>query len=162
MTSQNSGRDPFLISPARLEDAEVIADYNIRLAQESEQKSLDPETVLRGVRALFEQSHRGRYLVARSQEMIIGQLMVTLEWSDWRNGEIWWIQSVYVHPDYRGRGVFKSLYQSLLQEAEAHPDVVGIRLYVEHNNHTAQDVYRKLGMKSGNYEVMEFMKESNP
>ncbi|MDC0308619.1 GNAT family N-acetyltransferase, partial [Planctomycetaceae bacterium] len=84
--------------------------------------------------------------------------LITLEWSDWRNGEIWWIQSVYVHPEQRNRGVFKSLYQTVFEEAKTREDVVGIRLYVEGHNLSAQNVYQNLGMSQSGYQVMEFMK----
>jgi ribosomal protein S18 acetylase RimI-like enzyme len=150
--------DRYLIEPAQLEDVETLAEFNCQMAQETEGKLLDPETVVRGVKGLFADSSRGRYLVARQQKAVIGQLLITLEWSDWRNGEIWWIQSVYVHPDHRNRGVFKSLYQAVRTEAESRDDVVGIRLYVEHGNQSAQAVYQTLGMSHGGYEVMEFMK----
>jgi len=139
-------------------DAEILAEYNILMAQETESKSLDPETVLAGVRGVFADPRRGRYLVARRGDQVVGQLMVTLEWSDWRNGEIWWIQSVYVAPEHRGRGVFRALYQGLQQEAETKEDVVGLRLYVEYENEVAKRVYESLGMTSGGYLVMESMK----
>ena len=147
------------IVPASREDAPILAEFNCAMAMETEEKPLDPETVRKGVEAIFEKEERGRYLVARREGRVIGQLLLTLEWSDWRNGEIWWIQSVYVQPDHRGLGVYKALYQAVREEAESRDDVVGIRLYVEHNNDRAQTVYRKLGMQAGGYEVMEFMKK---
>lgn len=146
------------IEAAQRCDAQTLADFNCAMAMETEEKVLDPETVLKGVDAIFQKPGRGRYLVAKTDEKVIGQLLLTVEWSDWRNGEIWWIQSVYVHPEYRGQGVYKSLYRAVREEAESRDDVVGIRLYVEHNNDHAQTVYRKLGMQPGGYEVMEFMK----
>jgi len=148
----------FVIEAAQPADAEILAQFNILMAQETETKALDPETVLAGVRGVFADSRRGRYLVARKGTEIVGQLLVTLEWSDWRNGEIWWIQSVYVAPQHRGQGVFRALYQALKGEADAKQDVVGLRLYVEYENEIAKQVYESLGMTSGGYLVMEFIK----
>ncbi|MBD3672851.1 MAG: GNAT family N-acetyltransferase [Planctomycetaceae bacterium] len=159
MKNENPAPSPaFLIDEARPEDAEILARFNCAMATETEERKLNPETVLKGVRAIFAKRERGRYLVARSGSEVVGQLLLTLEWSDWRNGEIWWIQSVYVHPDHRNQGIYKSLYRAVREEAESRDDVVGIRLYVEHNNDRAQAVYKKLGMKAGGYEVMEAMK----
>jgi len=146
------------VQPASIDDAETLAEFNCRMAEETEQKTLDAVTVLQGVRAIFEAPERGRYLVARHESRLVGQLLITLEWSDWRNGEIWWIQSVYVHPEFRNQGVFKALYAEVRRQAAQRDDVAGIRLYVEHNNHRAQSVYRQLGMQAGGYEVMEQMK----
>jgi GNAT superfamily N-acetyltransferase len=150
--------ESFDIQPARLADAEILARFNCQLADETEGKVLNPETVLRGVCGLFDDRSRGRYLVAREKDSVIGQLLITIEWSDWRNGEIWWIQSVYVAPEQRNRGVFKALYQAVFEEAKTRDDVVGIRLYVEDHNLNAQKVYQNLGMSHAGYQVMEFMK----
>ena len=146
------------IREATPDDAQVIAEFNCLLAQETESKHLEMATVLAGVRGLFANTSRGRYFVAEIEGMVIGQLMHTQEWSDWRNGDIWWLQSVYVHPDHRGRGVFRQLYQHLTQLAEQTPGIVGLRLYVENENHRAQEVYRSLGMTEGGYRVMEWIK----
>ena len=144
----------FVIRSATVHDAETIADYNVRLAEETEETSLNPETVLRGVRALLSDETRGSYYVACADK-VIGQMMHTREWSDWRNGDIWWIQSVYVHPDFRRQGVFRSLYRHLQALAEADPGVVGLRLYVERENHGAQATYANLGMTQAPYIVMQ-------
>jgi ribosomal protein S18 acetylase RimI-like enzyme len=152
----------FEVRAAVDEDAEVIADFNQRLAQESENKTLDPPTLLAGVKALLSDSRKGRYLVACHDDQIVGQLMHTYEWSDWRNGDIWWLQSVYVIPEFRRRGVFRLLYETLNTDAESRPDVVGIRLYVELNNTHAQETYRNLKMRDAGYQVMERFMPRNP
>ena len=145
----------FTIREAQPEDAAVIADYNAAMAQETEGKSLDPACVGPGVNALFEDASHGRYWVAEDGGKVVGQLMVTYEWSDWRNGRIWWIQSVYVHPDWRRKGIFSALYRNVESLASAAPGVIGLRLYVENNNTHAQQTYTALGMEKPGYIVME-------
>lgn len=144
-----------VIRPATVADADVIADFNSRLALETEGKRLVPETITAGVGKILSDSGHGRYFVACINSRIIGQMMHTREWSDWRNGEIWWLQSVYVHPDFRRQGVFRSLYRHLEQLAERTEDVVGLRLYVENHNDRAVETYRSLGMDDSGYTVME-------
>lgn len=146
---------PFEIRSARIEDWAVIAEFNCRLASETEGKSLSPETIEAGVRTLLADPRHGRYFVALDANAVIGQIMHTREWSDWRNGEIWWLQSVYVLPEYRHRGVFRALYQHLEQLAQSSPDVVGLRLYVETHNTRAQQAYERLGFRDASYTVME-------
>ncbi len=137
-------------------DAEAIARGNARMAEETEGIALEWERVLAGVRAVFERPARGWYLVAEdARGHVVGQLMVTFEWSDWRNGVFWWIQSVYVSPEARGLGVYKSLYGELLRRAEADGGVCGIRLYVEKHNERAQGVYARAGMKRTGYDMYE-------
>ena len=143
------------IRPARIEDAAIIAGYNRALARETEGRDLDPERIGPGVVAVLADATKGRYLVAERDGVVIGQLMVTFEWSDWRNGMFWWIQSVYVAPDERGRGVFGALYRAVESEARANPGICGIRLYMEHHNERARVAYVKLGMKPAGYEVFE-------
>ncbi|HUG92661.1 MAG TPA: GNAT family N-acetyltransferase, partial [Planctomycetaceae bacterium] len=126
--------DSMHVRLATAADRDTIAEFNCRLAEESEETSLDPETVREGVAALLADPAKGRYFVACAGGRIVGQLMHTWEWSDWRNGQIWWLQSVYVHPDYRRRGVFRRLFEHVLREAESDPGVVGLRLYVENGN----------------------------
>ncbi|MBI1312954.1 GNAT family N-acetyltransferase [bacterium] len=147
--------DGFFVRPAEIHDAPTIADFNCRLAAESENKTLDPATVERGVNALLRVPSRGRYFVAEATGQLAGQLMHTFEWSDWRNGDIWWIQSVYVHPDFRRRGVFRALSNHLEELARQTPGVVGIRLYVERGNQQAQQTYSSLGFSQPGYVVME-------
>ncbi|MBT8105756.1 MAG: GNAT family N-acetyltransferase [Woeseiaceae bacterium] len=136
-------------------DAPIIAAFNAAIATETENKTLDPGVVQPGVIALLEDTAKGRYWVAESAGEVVGQLMVTYEWSDWRNGTIWWIQSVYVHPDWRRRGIFSELYRHVESNASADPAVVGLRLYVEKHNTRAQQTYQALGMVTPGYVVME-------
>ncbi len=109
----------------------------------------------RGVRAAIAEPDRLRYWIAERDSTIAGQAAVTREWSDWRNGWIWWLQSVYVDEPHRSAGVFRALYHQIRSEALSLPDVIGLRLYVEHANHRAQSVYARLGMSPGGYEVFE-------
>src|SRR5476651_277303 len=145
----------WIIRPARLSDAETICEFNRLLAQETEGKELDPATLKAGVEAMLLDPRKGLYFVAEREGWVVGQLGITLEWSDWRNGNFWWIQSVYVAPDARRHGVFRTLYQHVLAAAAREPNVIGVRLYVEHDNQIAQATYQKLGMTVTSYQLME-------
>lgn len=136
-------------------DAAAIAAFNSQMAEETENRTLDPALIGPGVAALLADPAKGRYWVAQSNDAVIGQIMVTWEWSDWRNGTFWWIQSVYVHPDWRRRGVFSALYRHVESLAAAAPDSCGLRLYVDHNNVRAQATYAALGMAKTGYLVMQ-------
>jgi len=138
-------------------DWKMIVEYNRRLAEESEGKQLDLAILEAGVRSMLADETKGRYFVACQGERIVGQMMHTWEWSDWRNGHIWWLQSVYVHPEFRRRGVFRRLFEAVAAAAAADPQVVGIRLYVERENEVAQETYRRLGLRDAGYRVMEQM-----
>jgi ribosomal protein S18 acetylase RimI-like enzyme len=116
---------------------------------------LDPGVVKAGVLAVVENPTRGHYWVAETDGRIVGQIQTTFEWSDWRNGMLWWIQSVYVHPDFRRRGIYSTLYRHVESLASRQPDVCGIRLYVERDNEPAQQTYSALGMSMTDYRVME-------
>jgi ribosomal protein S18 acetylase RimI-like enzyme len=141
---------------ARLADETVIVDWNGRLARETEGKELDPARIVPGVRAVLTDPHKGRYFVAEDANgELLGQLMHTMEWSDWRNGQIWWLQSVYVPAAHRGTGVFRALYEHLEQAALADPEVVALRLYVENHNEAAIATYHRLGMQDAGYRVLE-------
>ena len=142
------------IRTATLGDLDTIVDFNVRLAEESEDILLDRATLRDGVREILSNAARGAYYVA-CDGGVVGQMMHTREWSDWRNGDIWWIQSVYVHPDHRRRGVCRALYGHLKKLAAANPGVVGLRLYVERENATAQATYARLGMREAGYHVMQ-------
>jgi ribosomal protein S18 acetylase RimI-like enzyme len=144
-----------LIRRAVAADAAIIVEYNRRIALETEGKTLDLTVLTAGVIAGLADEQKARYFVAEDEGRVVGQLMLTLEWSDWRNGWVWWIQSVYVHPDSRRLGVFRALYDHVYQAASADPQVVGIRLYMEHENHVAQQTYLSLGMELSNYVVLE-------
>jgi GNAT superfamily N-acetyltransferase len=140
---------------AQFADWPVIADFNTRLAEETEGKRLEPDTIAQGVRTLLSQPQHGRYFVALSEGRIVGQIMHTREWSDWRNGEIWWIQSVYVPSKLRHQGIFRALFTHLGNLAQTSPDVIGLRLYVEEHNSRAQEAYATLGLKRTGYAMME-------
>jgi ribosomal protein S18 acetylase RimI-like enzyme len=151
-----SSASNLIVRAARASDADVLADYNIRIARETESIALDPVTVGRGVRAVLAEASKGTYFVAEVNGVVVGQLMITHEWSDWRDGDIWWIQSVYVHPEHRKVGAFKALYRYAEEQAKL-AGAVGIRLYVDAHNETAQQAYARLGMTLSNYKVMEVM-----
>jgi GNAT superfamily N-acetyltransferase len=140
---------------ATLADADTLVDFNCRLAAETEHKELDRDTVARGVRRALADPAKARYFVACLDGRPVGQVMHTWEWSDWRNGYFWWLQSVYVVPVHRGRGVFRALFEHLRALAEADPEVVGLRLYVEQENTAAQQVYARLGLTPTGYLVLE-------
>jgi ribosomal protein S18 acetylase RimI-like enzyme len=145
-----------VVRKAVLADWPTIALFNRRLAEETESLVLDPETLEAGVKAALADATKARYYVACTADgRIVGQLMHTYEWSDWRNGDIWWLQSVYVEPDHRGQGVFRQLFDFVAVRAKADPGVVGMRLYVEDHNERAQAVYERLGLKAAGYRVME-------
>jgi len=143
------------IKIATIKDVQTIVSFNLALAQESEGLALDYDRVLKGVNAVFTDPSRGFYLLATENGEAIGQLLITKEWSDWRNGYFWWIQSVYVKPEYRHRGVYRSLHKYVRKLAKEDGNVCGIRLYVEQENQTAQNVYKKLGMKPSRYLLFE-------
>ena len=134
----------------------MMAGFNLAMARETEARELDAAIVLAGVQNALENPERGFYLVAAAEnEAPIAALLVTFEWSDWRNGWIWWFQSVYVAADSRGLGIFRALHARIRVEAHAEPDVIGLRLYVEHDNEPAQRTYQALGMVPGGYLVYE-------
>lgn len=143
------------IRKARLADASIIADFNSRLAWETEKLRLDPQIIQRGVCAALKDAAKGTYFVAEHEGAVAGQLFITYEWSDWRNGNFWWIQSVYVAAAHRQNGVFRALFDHVQKLARVRRDVRGLRLYVEQNNDRAQRTYAKLGMVKTHYAVFE-------
>jgi len=143
------------IRDANPADADVIAAFNAQIAFETEGERLDPETILTGVRTLLGDESLGRYWVAEIDGRVVGQIMITYEWSDWRNAVRWWIQSVYVDQDFRRRGVFSALYRHVESLAASDPQVCALRLYVDSNNRRAQQTYRSLGMSMTDYLIME-------
>ena len=145
------------VGRAATEDVAAIAQFNIAMAAETEDLALDPQTVHAGVAAVVSDDRRGFYLVARSDGKAVGSLMVTYEWSDWRNGNLWWIQSVYVVSSARKQGIFRLLYDNVISLAKQSGNAAGVRLYVEKDNHGAQEVYRKLGMSETAYRVFEII-----
>ncbi|HYE73245.1 MAG TPA: GNAT family N-acetyltransferase [Blastocatellia bacterium] len=143
---------------ATIDDAAAIVEFQIAMARETEDVELDLETCRKGVQAIFESSGLGQYYVAERNEKVIGSLLITYEWSDWRNGMIWWVQSVYVIPEARGQRVYAGLYEHVKAIVEANENLRGIRLYVDERNKVAQQVYAKLGMNGEHYRVFEWMK----
>lgn len=143
------------IRDARADDAPTIVEFNRRLAWETEQKRLDPAVLQPGVEAALRRPEYARYFLAEQNGAIVGQMMLTYEWSDWRNGLFWWIQSVYVCDDARRGGVFRALYEHVASLARATPGVIGLRLYVEHENAAALATYRKLGMVPSGHVLYE-------
>jgi GNAT superfamily N-acetyltransferase len=145
----------FRVREATPADAAVVVEFNRLLAEDSEGKQLDLAVLGAGVTAQLADPQKGRYFVAEEGDFILGQLGVTFEWSDWRNGWMWWIQSVYVRADARRRGVFRALFEHVRQAALDDGHVVGLRLYVERENHGAQRTYEQLGMQPSGYFVLE-------
>jgi GNAT superfamily N-acetyltransferase len=145
----------FSIRLAAPGDAETIARFNQAMAQETEGRQLDFERLRRGVQAVLSDPSKGRYWVAEIDGRLAAQLLITFEWSDWRNGAFWWIQSVYVDPAFRRRGVFRALYEHVARQARQAPDVCGLRLYVEQDNRRAQAAYERLGMHPAPYRIYE-------
>jgi GNAT superfamily N-acetyltransferase len=147
-----------IISQAAKKDIQVITDFQVAMAMETEGINLDPQTVLRGVSTVFEHPAKGFYLVAIEDGRTVGSLMITYEWSDWRARTVWWIQSLYVIPEYRRLGIFKKMYAWLLEKVNSDDSIGGIRLYVDLTNHHAQKVYESIGMDGNHYRFYEFMK----
>ena len=147
---------PWTIRQGRPDDAPTIVEFNRRLAMETEHKALNLPVLTAGVSAaLADPTGKGPYYLAVDGDAILGQLQITFEWSDWRNGWFWWIQSVYVIAEARKMGVFRSLYAYVVELARRKADVVGLRLYVERDNHAAQQTYETLGMTPTAYLLLE-------
>lgn len=144
---------------ATIDEAPAIVEFQRAMARETEDVDLDQAICTRGVRAVFDDPSRGRYFVADIAGRVVASLLITYEWSDWRNGVVWWIQSVYVRPDARKQGIYAGLYQHVQGIAGSDPAVKGIRLYVDRRNAPAQEVYRRMGMNGEHYLVFEWMKE---
>jgi ribosomal protein S18 acetylase RimI-like enzyme len=136
-------------------DAEFLVRGNAEMALETEHLSLDFDRLRDGVHAVFDSPARGVYYVATAGARRAGMMMITYEWSDWRNGVFWWIQSVFVEPEFRSQGVFKALYSYVEHLAKATPGVAGLRLYVENSNNRAQNIYQSVGMKRTAYQLFE-------
>ncbi|MCF8218101.1 MAG: GNAT family N-acetyltransferase [Bacteroidales bacterium] len=137
----------------------TIVEFQKQMAYETEGIVLEEQTVYSGVKHIFDHPQTGHYLIAKHKDEIIANLLVLFEWSDWRNGDVLWIHSVFVKPEYRGMGVFKSMYQHVKKEVEERKDYKGIRLYVEKQNQKAQKVYKAVGMSNEHYELFEWLKD---
>lgn len=144
------------IRKATPEDASVIIDFQQKMAWETEQITLVPEIIYKGVNAVFTDPGRGQYWVAEIKGNIVATLLITYEWSDWRNTYVWWFQSVYVLPEFRRTGVFRSMYLHIKNKADKE-GIAGLRLYVETYNVKAQKTYEALGMKGLHYKMYEWM-----
>ncbi len=151
MTSQ-SFRD------ANVGDSPAIVEFQLAMAMETERMGLDRAICSAGVAAVFADPTKGRYFVAELDGRVVASLMITFEWSDWRNGNVWWIQSVYVDPEKRGGGIFGGLYRHVQELARQDSSVRGLRLYVDKRNARAKAVYSRLGMNGEHYQVFEWMK----
>jgi GNAT superfamily N-acetyltransferase len=136
-------------------DAAIVAEFNSLIAIETESRTLDASLLRKGVEALLADPSKGIYFLAESDGRVVGQTMITYEWSDWRNGTFWWIQSVYVAKEARGAGVFKALFEHIHALAATRPDVCGLRLYVDEHNARARQTYERLGMKHSHYRMYE-------
>ena len=149
--------DDVTIRRATVDDAELLARFNEAMAEETEDKALDPGTVRAGVRAVFDKPDQAFYLVAERDSEVVGALMITTEWSDWRNADFWWIQSVYVRPSARRTGVYTALHREVRRRAQEAGDVCGLRLYVERDNAAARAAYETRGMSEPPYRMYEEM-----
>ncbi len=146
------------IRKATIGDTDIIAEYNYRLAKETENKMLDKAVLKAGVGKLLEDENKGVYYVCEIDGKVVGQIMYTYEWSDWRNGLFLWIQSVYVDAGFRKQGVFKALYNAIKVMCDNSEGIAGLRLYVEKENDDAQRTYEALGMKASGYLIYEYEK----
>lgn len=155
MSRPHSSPEPWIVRRGSPADHATVVDFNRALARETEGRDLDPARVSPGVAAALSDPGKGLYWLADAAGAVVGQLMVTLEWSDWRNGWFWWLQSVYVAPAWRGRGVFRSLATAVEKEARSQSDVCGLRLYMEPHNHRARVAYTRLGWQPAGYELLE-------
>jgi GNAT superfamily N-acetyltransferase len=146
---------PISLRNAGLDDIPFLVDSNAAMALETERKVLDRDVLTRGTRGVFDDPRRGFYVIAERNGERVGCLLITVEWSDWRDGDWWWIQSVYVTPPARRAGVFRALYAEVERRARATPRVIGLRLYVERENTRAQQTYRSLGMEEEPYRMYQ-------
>ncbi|MEM1134511.1 MAG: GNAT family N-acetyltransferase [Bacteroidota bacterium] len=140
------------------QDISAIADFQVKMAKETEDYDLDRSTVLKGVKRILDEPARGYYLLSEVEDKVIASKLILFEWSDWRNGEVLWIHSLYVLPEYRGKGIFRKMYDKLKQEVEENSNYRGIRLYVEKANTKAQKVYDAIGMTNEHYDMYEWLK----
>ena len=152
---------PVVVRPARPDEADTLVAFQLDMARETEDLALEPDTVRAGVAAVFAQPRRGGYLVAEAPDAaggrLVGCLLTVPEWSDWRNGEVLWIHSVYVVPEARGRGIYRQLYRHLQERVRRDPGLRGLRLYVDKRNIDAQRAYERLGMTRDHYHLYEWL-----
>lgn len=144
---------------ANNEDIPYIHQFQMEMAMESEGLKLNSDICHKGITAVFENPIHGKYFVGEANGLPIASLLITFEWSDWRNGQVWWIQSVFVKPEHRGKKVFSKFYSYIQKLTEKNQNIRGLRLYVDQNNKHAQKVYETLGMNGDHYKVFEWMKK---
>ena len=145
----------FAIRNAEIDDIEILVQFNSQMAMETENKLLDRSVLKEGLQKALQQNHFCRYFVAEIKGEVIGQTMLTYEWSDWRNGQIWWLQSVFVDKKYRQKGVFRALYSHIKALAKSLTQVRALRLYVKNDNNQGQTVYKQLGLYPAGYHIYE-------
>jgi GNAT superfamily N-acetyltransferase len=146
------------IRKATVKDTPSIIDFQQKMAWETEEMTLVPDVISKGVAGVFEDPSRGQYYVAESSGTVIASLLITYEWSDWRNANVWWFQSVFVIEEFRRKGVFREMYTFIREEADRN-GVAGLRLYVESNNLRARKTYEALGMTSEHYTMYEWLRD---
>jgi RimJ/RimL family protein N-acetyltransferase len=146
------------IRKAKFKELETIVEFQLLMANETEGIDLDKDIVFMGVEAVFEDIGKGSYYVTEEDEEVLACLLITPEWSEWRNGTVYWIQSVFVKAEHRGKGIFKAMYDYIKKMVQEDPDLKGIRLYVEKENVKAQAVYEKIGMTAEHYKLYEWLK----
>lgn len=146
-----------IVRETTTKDIPTIIEFQQKMAWETEGVKLDPAILSEGVKNLFRDVNRGKYYVAEENGFVVGSLMTTYEWSDWRNGTVLWIQSVYIDHAWRGKGIYKKMYEHIQMIVKKSDDLKGIRLYVDRTNKPAQEVYKKLGMNGEHYQVFEWM-----
>lgn len=146
------------IRAAQISDLEQLVDFQITMALESENLHLDKDILQQGILSVLNDKTKGSYFVVEDESTLIASLLITYEWSDWRNKMVWWIQSVFVVPEFRQKGVFKKLYNHIQAIVENDDTICGLRLYVDKQNIRAQNVYRNIGMNGEHYQVFEWMK----
>lgn len=148
----------FHIRLAIEDDSDVIIDFQLKMAKESEDIDLDPKTLGNGVKSVFRDPAKGKYFIVEDDNYIVGSMLITHEWSDWRNQWIFWLQSVYIMPEHRRKGLFRLMYEEVKQLVIGDDTAAGIRLYVDLTNVNALEVYKSVGMDGDHYQVFEWMK----
>lgn len=148
-----------IVRKAIRKDSDSIVDFQLKMALETENISLDKATVELGVQAIFDDQSKGNYFVAEKNDIIVGSLLTTFEWSDWRNGTVLWIQSVFILATHRKQGIYKKLYKHIRELVESDKNLKGIRLYADKTNTAAHQVYDRMGMNADHYQLYEWLKD---
>ncbi|MEA2041184.1 MAG: GNAT family N-acetyltransferase [Bacteroidota bacterium] len=146
------------IRQAKFIETQTIVDFQLQMAKETEALELDPAIVQKGVESVFNNPGLGQYFVVIIDNQMVASLMITYEWSDWRNSVVWWIQSVFVQPGFRKQGLFRKMYHHIKNLSENDPNIAGLRLYVDLTNENARKVYTAIGMNGNHYQLFEDMK----